>query len=88
MVIRISLPLGGQTLPGIPPKSNTTASIDKHWKRIKKSARLILLSVITSVILFLVHWTCSITRLVIEQVLQNAPHFAIFQRKLFKNFSF
>jgi hypothetical protein len=35
-----------------------------------------------------IHWTCSITRLVIEQVLQNAPHFAIFQRKLFKNFSF
>jgi hypothetical protein len=23
-------------------------------------------------------WTCSITRLVIEQVLQNAPHFAVF----------
>jgi hypothetical protein len=30
-------------------------------------------------------WTCSITRLVIEQVLQNAPHFAIFKRLLFKN---
>jgi hypothetical protein len=30
-------------------------------------------------------WTCSITRLVIEQVLQNASHFAVFQRKLFKN---
>jgi hypothetical protein len=24
------------------------------------------------------YWTCSITRLVIEQVLQNAPHFAVF----------
>jgi hypothetical protein len=23
-------------------------------------------------------WTCSITRLVIEQVSQNAPHFAVF----------
>jgi hypothetical protein len=29
--------------------------------------------------------TCSITRLVISQVLQNAPHFAIFKRLLFKN---
>jgi hypothetical protein len=25
------------------------------------------------------YWTCSITRLVIEQVLQNAPHFAVFK---------
>jgi hypothetical protein len=24
------------------------------------------------------YWTCSITRLVIEQVSQNAPHFAVF----------
>jgi hypothetical protein len=31
------------------------------------------------------HWTCSITRSVISQVLQNALHFAVFQRKLFKN---
>jgi hypothetical protein len=30
-------------------------------------------------------WTCSITRLVISQVSQNAPHFAVFKRKLFKN---
>jgi transposase-like protein len=35
-----------------------------------------------------VQWTCSITWLVIEQVLQNAPHFAVFYRNLFKNFSF
>jgi hypothetical protein len=27
----------------------------------------------------ILQWTCSITRLVIEQVLQNAPHFAIFK---------
>jgi hypothetical protein len=26
----------------------------------------------------MIYWTCSITRLVIEQVLQNAPHFAVF----------
>jgi hypothetical protein len=32
-----------------------------------------------------VHWTCSITQLVIEQVLQNAPHFAVFYGNLFKN---
>jgi hypothetical protein len=24
------------------------------------------------------HWTCSLTRLVIEQALQNTPHFAVF----------
>jgi hypothetical protein len=24
------------------------------------------------------HWTCSTTRLVVSQVLQNAPHFAVF----------
>jgi hypothetical protein len=38
------------------------------------------------------YWTCSITYFtepyrvrVIEQVSQNAPHFAVFKRKLFKN---
>jgi hypothetical protein len=30
------------------------------------------------------YWTCSTTRLVVEQVLQNAPHFAVFKRKLFR----
>jgi hypothetical protein len=34
---------------------------------------------------FLIYWTCSITWLVISQVLQNAPHFAVFYRNLFKN---
>ncbi|MDR0722946.1 MAG: hypothetical protein LBF75_09205 [Treponema sp.] len=33
-------------------------------------------------------WACSITPLVIEQVLQNTLHFAVFYRNLFKNFSF
>jgi hypothetical protein len=36
-------------------------------------------------VIFYKKWTCSITRLLIEQVLQNALHFAVFQRKLFKN---
>jgi predicted nucleic acid-binding protein len=31
------------------------------------------------------YWTCSITRLVVSQVLQNAPHFAFFKRLLFRN---
>jgi hypothetical protein len=35
-----------------------------------------------------IQWTCSITRLLISQVLQNALHFAVFQRKLFKNLGF
>jgi hypothetical protein len=39
-----------------------------------------------------VYWTCSVTCFtepyrvrVTEQVSQNAPHFAVFKRKLFKN---
>jgi hypothetical protein len=31
------------------------------------------------------YWTCSITRLVIEQARQNTPHFAVFKRLLFRN---
>jgi hypothetical protein len=33
----------------------------------------------------LFEWTCLRTRLVLKQVLQNAWHFAVFKRKLFKN---
>jgi hypothetical protein len=31
------------------------------------------------------YWTCSRTRLVLSQVLQNAPHFAVFKRLLYGN---
>jgi hypothetical protein len=46
-------------------------------------------------LLLIQQWTCSITYFtepyrvrVIEQVSQNAPHFAVFKRKLFKNRGF
>jgi hypothetical protein len=56
-----------------------------HEQKRRRPALVIEVVPKTEVLEQLYYWTCSITRLVISQVSQNAPHFAVFKRKLFKN---